>query len=77
MTRAPSALPISIAARPTPPAAPSTRSVSPALNAPRSRSAWSEVAYVRRKAAPVMKSIFSGSGSSRSASVFTSSANAP
>src|SRR5207302_473706 len=42
-TRAPSALPISIAARPTPPAAPSTSSVSPACSAPRSRNAWSEV----------------------------------
>jgi len=33
-----------MAARPTPPAAPSTSNVSPARNAPRSRSAWSEVA---------------------------------
>src|SRR6266850_95543 len=77
MTRAPSALPISIAASPTPPAAPRTRTVSPAFSAPRSRSAWSEVAYVSRNAAPVTKSIFSGSGSSRTASVFTSSAKAP
>ena len=37
-------LPISIAARPTPPAAPSTSSVSPAVNAPRSTSANSDVA---------------------------------
>src|SRR3954469_18074904 len=77
ITRAPSALPISIAARPTPPAAPRTSSVSPAFNAARSRSAWSEVPYVSTNAAPVTKSIFSGSGSSRFASVFTSSAKAP
>jgi len=57
MTRAPSALPISIAASPTPPAAPSTSSVSPAFSSPRSRSAWSEVPYVRMNAAPVLKSM--------------------
>ena len=43
-TRAPIALPISTAARPTPPAAPSTSNVSPAASAPRSTSAWMVVA---------------------------------
>ena len=43
ITVAPIALPISIAASPTPPAAPSTSRVSPALSMPRSRNAWSEV----------------------------------
>jgi hypothetical protein len=40
MTRAPSTLPIWIAAVPTPPAAPSTSSVSPALSWARSSRAW-------------------------------------
>src|SRR6185295_3811124 len=77
ITRAPRILPISIAARPTPPAAPSTSSVSPACSAPRSQSACSEVAYVRPKAAAVANAIPGGIGSRRRASVFTSSANAP
>ena len=43
ITRAPSALPISIAASPTPPAAPSTSMVSPSFSAARSTTAWCEV----------------------------------
>jgi NADPH:quinone reductase-like Zn-dependent oxidoreductase len=44
ITRAPRALPSSTAARPTPPAAPSTSNVCPLASFPRSYNAWIEVA---------------------------------
>ena len=61
MTRAPRILPISTAVSPTPPAAPSTSSVSPRLSCARSCSAWCEVAYTIGKHAAVVKSICGGS----------------
>ena len=60
MTRAPMRLPICTAESPTPPAAPSTSSVSPARSCARSRSACSVVPYAVERQAAVAKSTPSG-----------------
>src|SRR6266481_7122475 len=77
ITRAPMILPSSTAARPTPPAAPRTRSVSPSRRCARSFSAWCEVPYVIRNADAVTKSISAGIAIVRLASTASSSANPP
>jgi len=74
MIRAPMVLPISTAVNPTPPAAPSTSSVSPACRWPRWVSAKCEVPYATGNAAAVTKSIVAGIGTTAAASSTISSA---
>jgi hypothetical protein len=47
-------------AMPTPPAAPSTSTVSPPVTRPRSKSAWCAVAYVSKRPLPCSNDIASG-----------------
>ena len=77
MTRAPAAFAIWIAALPTPPAAPSTSTVSPGFTCARSMSAWCDVAYVMMKAAASTAGNPGGSGTHSIAFTTACVANAP
>src|SRR5512134_90131 len=77
MTRAPITVPSSTAASPTPPAAPSTSSVSLGLSWPRSFNACQAVPYATVNPAAAARSTPRGSGTVRAAGATHSSANAP